>query len=1235
MMVGTPMKQSARLFLALVLLVCFSPTATAQVTAEFYAKDGVDTLFRYHQTFGSITGITVIKYFRVTSGSGSIELVATLDVTGNSTTTKMWVEEGISYQAELKIDFSGSPRLRDTVSGDKCLTVKFDGEAFSTAGSGTFNAKYEPSTFRYWCPRAPVIATQEVDEFQVNASDGTFADHVRVTWNEIAGAVSYRVFRCTSSVESSCGTPIAAPKTNGLDDMGGLDEATYWYRVKACSAGECGDFSNADAGYRSDGLDDHGNSCAEATLVGVNSTTPGTIEKPDSPIRDTPGDFDYFKLFLHAAGTLTVSTTGTTDTFGNLKNAACNTINSDNDSGDGGNFQISRELEAGTYYVSVRGYWWDIGPYQFVSSFEGPPVPPPAMPTGVHATDGKYSDRVSVTFNPVDGATVYRVFRCLTADLSTCGSPIGAPKTGTFDDRGAVPGTVYYYRVHACNATACGALSVANAGFVRAVPTPPTGINASDGIYEDQTQVSWNAVDGMNGYRVFRCTGTDTNSCGSAIGFTEDTRFADPGGVAGMKYWYCVKACVAGICSTFSAVDEGYRAQPQDRIHMPINRFVSFDGDSKDDVLLRHRVTGHWYINFMNWRLVRPNSGWTPLFANLDWEMMGSGDFNGDGRGDVLLRNKLGGGWWINLMYGRMRTGGATPITRNPDWVFAGIDDFDGDGMDDVLLRHRLTGQWQINFMDSRDVRADSGLTPITTDPDWVMMGTGDFNGDGRGDVLLRNKVRGGWWIDLMNGRVNTGDATSITRNLDWVVVGIDDFDGDGKDDVLLRDSPGLWIMNFMDSWTVRPDSGPTSMVRNHAWEMTGTGDFNGDGRGDVLLRDQYSGAWWIYLMNGRTFNSAPTSITMDLDWRVSRFTGESQPPAQFISHTITSSADHAKSVHAEDVDGDGDMDVLSASPADNKVAWYENDGNENFTTHAITTSASGPNSVYAADVDGDGDVDVLSSCHFGNEIAWYENDGNENFNTHTVTNSTLGPRTVYAEDMDGDGDMDVLSASSQDDKIAWHENDGNENFSTHIITTNADHAWAVRAADVDGDGDMDVLSASSDDDKIAWYENDGNENFTPHTITTSADFANSVHAADVDGDGDTDVLSASGGDNKITWYENDGNENFTPRTITTSASSATSVYAADVDGDGDMDVLATAGAHGTVAWYANDGNENFSTHTITTNANNAWSIHAADVDGDGDMDVLSASEYDDKITWYENRIPPVSAEFDIKPVTR
>ena len=76
------------------------------------------------------------------------------------------------------------------------------------------------------------------------------------------------------------------------------------------------------------------------------------------------------------------------------------------------------------------------------------------------------------------------------------------------------------------------------------------------------------------------------------------------------------------------------------------------------------------------------------------------------------------------------------------------------------------------------------------------------------------------------------------------------------------------------------------------------------------------------------------------------------------------------------DFDGDGDLDVLSASYSDGKVAWYENDGGSPpiFTEHVISTNAALAAFVFATDVDGDGDTDVLSASPNDSKIAWYEN---------------------------------------------------------------------------------------------------------------------------------------------------------------------------------------------------------------------------------------------------------------------
>lgn len=349
----------------------------------------------------------------------------------------------------------------------------------------------------------------------------------------------------------------------------------------------------------------------------------------------------------------------------------------------------------------------------------------------------------------------------------------------------------------------------------------------------------------------------------------------------------------------------------------------------------------------------------------------------------------------------------------------------------------------------------------------------------------------------------------------------------------------------------------------------------------------------------------------------------------QFTTHIITPGAgttDNATYVLAFDVDGDDDMDILSASAADDKVAWYENDGSQNFSQHIITTDADGVSWIHATDMEPDGDIDVFSASLLDDKVAWYENDGNGFFTTHVIDS---GPNpngdylrfSVYAHDIDGDDDMDVLSGGWDNPEIKWHENDGSDTtFTTHVIDTTGQQTYVI-AQDLDSDDDADILATSVVFNTVTWYENDGDQNFTRHVISDSANSVRYIITKDLDKDGDVDVVAGLY-DSHVEWFENDGDGNFTIHSITTSLSNSNVIYVIDLDNDGDDDILTGSGYINTIGWLENDGDENFTFHTITSNAGD-WpsSVWAADVDSDGDIDALSSSLYGDEIAWYENSL--------------
>jgi len=339
--------------------------------------------------------------------------------------------------------------------------------------------------------------------------------------------------------------------------------------------------------------------------------------------------------------------------------------------------------------------------------------------------------------------------------------------------------------------------------------------------------------------------------------------------------------------------------------------------------------------------------------------------------------------------------------------------------------------------------------------------------------------------------------------------------------------------------------------------------------------------------------------------------------------------------VIAADLDGDGFWDVISASTGDAKLAWYNNlDGQGDFGPQQIVTEElSGIRKVFAADLDGDGDLDLLTQDGGFDMVVWFENlDGLGNFGAQNlITDNADGVSYVHAADIDNDGDMDVLSASSFDSKIAWYKNlDGLGNFGEQlIINGNANDVRSVFAADLDGDGDLDVLCPSSSVGVgyPTWYENlDGLGNFGPEISITFDTLGGSFTiAVDLDNDDDMDVINVEYGGNTIAWFENtDGLGSFGPKNIISNIIQPLKIVAKDFDNDGDIDIASINHDNdGTTAvyWHENtDGLGNFSSEQIISiDILGGRGIDAADLDNDGDMDVLSASIIDYKIAWYEN----------------
>ena len=345
---------------------------------------------------------------------------------------------------------------------------------------------------------------------------------------------------------------------------------------------------------------------------------------------------------------------------------------------------------------------------------------------------------------------------------------------------------------------------------------------------------------------------------------------------------------------------------------------------------------------------------------------------------------------------------------------------------------------------------------------------------------------------------------------------------------------------------------------------------------------------------------------------------------------------------HLSDLDNDGDLDTIISYPSgsSNSFIWLENiDGLGTYGSQQIIMNTNlWMNDIYTGDLNGDGKMDIITASLGTGDVYWFEHlNGQGNFGPpQIIAPNEYGASSVYAVDIDNDGDLDVLSASFLNNRIAWYENtDGQGNFGPQqIIITSPNHMRDVYAADIDGDGDFDVLSASRDDNRIAWYENtDGQGNFGPQqTITTAANEALIVYAADMDGDQDMDVISGSYGDNRVAWYENtDGQGNFgSQQIIYDQGIGLKDIALVDLDGDNDLDIVSsyhqsTLTPH-EILWHENNLNCSgtfAATQVIDSSAFAVFNVSAGDIDNDGDMDIMASYGSSIRAAWYENISSP------------
>jgi hypothetical protein len=333
-----------------------------------------------------------------------------------------------------------------------------------------------------------------------------------------------------------------------------------------------------------------------------------------------------------------------------------------------------------------------------------------------------------------------------------------------------------------------------------------------------------------------------------------------------------------------------------------------------------------------------------------------------------------------------------------------------------------------------------------------------------------------------------------------------------------------------------------------------------------------------------------------------------------FDDPSFTASAGATRAIALGDLDGDGDLDIASASDDGNRI-WL-NDGTGIFTLFQQIPAGS-TFALALGDLDGDGDLDLVEGNFSENVLGIFVGKPerlllNDGLGVFTDSGERLGTgftRSVALGDLDGDLDLDIVVGNQGGDRVFLNEGGADFRGSGQVFAET--RTSSVALGDVDGDGDLDLaegnfaLSLSSgtlggEPDRI--LENNARGRFQLVQQVGNEETA-AVVLADLDADGDPDL--ATGREDGIDIHANEGGR-FRLSGSVSLLEEINALATGDVDLDGDLDLV--SGSERGTRVSLNDGTGSFAPEATSTSAR-TFSVALGDLNNDGDLDLVTGEE--------------------------
>ncbi|MFZ0519084.1 MAG: FG-GAP-like repeat-containing protein [Acidobacteriaceae bacterium] len=608
-----------------------------------------------------------------------------------------------------------------------------------------------------------------------------------------------------------------------------------------------------------------------------------------------------------------------------------------------------------------------------------------------------------------------------------------------------------------------------------------------------------------------------------------------------------------------------------------------------------------------------------------------SADFNHDGYPDLVVANKTdtseGTTGSISVFLSNGSGGFAAPTKYptcgGPTAVLA--EDLDLTGLPDIVITCNTPTsnviQVFLNLGNGTFNPVSDGVTNITlgTGKGPVAITSGDFNNDGHPDLAVADSLDGTITLFLSNpandftyyivstlsgfGMPNGIVAGNFTQsgNVDLAVT-----DGStGAIHILTGDGTG----SFTESSSATVGSDPTGIV---------AGDFNKDGAIDLAVLNSGSGT--VSIMNGN--NSGAYAVTRTISVGPATGTG-------------------GLYLLALDINGDGNLDLLTGNTTQNEVAVLMGRGNGNFAAVQDYAVPNGPAYVAPIDFNRDGKPDLAVTQSTGATVSVLINNtlatptnGGLNFVAPHVPASGHGNMadSVAVADFNHDGYPDIAVAYLQDNAVRVLTGKGNGRFNTAVEYPVGNQPYSVAAGDLNNDGYADLVTVNTSlnarPGTISVLMNNGNGSGTfasAQTYNVGA-LPYQVAIGDLNGDGIPDLAVTNYGDNTVSILYGQTGGGFVGGQTLATCTNPYGVAIGDTRHSGQNDIAVTCFQSAQMEVFLNNSmmpyqpppaQASFQTPEIYTTDSEPTSLVMGDFNRDGNLDIVTGNATANNVSFF------------------